>query len=76
MNIITRHITNWLVGCLTARQYRKVHLCQLRGKPAQSVKDGQRDTMHINLFLHDNNVTQFTVKHCSYINATTDYLIE
>jgi len=33
-----------LVGCLT------VNLGQLRGgKPAQSAKDGQQDTMHINL---------------------------
>jgi len=28
------------------------------------------------LTLHDNNVTQFTVKHSSYISATTGYLIE
>jgi len=36
-----------LVGCLTARQHRKVNLCQMRGeKPAQSAKDDQRDTMH------------------------------
>jgi len=27
------------------------------------------------LTLHDNNVTQFTVKHSSYTNATTSYLI-
>jgi len=27
------------------------------------------------LTLHDNNVTQFTVKHSSYSNATTSYLI-
>jgi len=26
--------------------------------------------------LHDNNVTQFTAKHSSYINATTGYLID
>jgi len=39
-----------LVGCLTARQHRKVNLCQLRGeKPAQSAKDGQQDTMQIAL---------------------------
>jgi len=41
---------DWLVGCLTALQHRKVNLCQLRGgKPAQSVKYDQRDTMHITL---------------------------
>jgi len=40
-----RHI-GWLVGCLTARQDRKVNLCQLRGR-AQSAKYGQRDTMHV-----------------------------
>jgi len=28
------------------------------------------------LTLHDNIVTQFTVKHSGYINATTGYLIE
>jgi len=34
--------------CLTARQHKKVNLWQMRGgKPAQSAKDGQRDTMHI-----------------------------
>jgi len=39
-----------LVGCLTARQNRKVNLCQLwGGKPAQSAKDGKRDTTHITL---------------------------
>jgi len=27
------------------------------------------------LTLHNNNVTQFTVKHSSYTNATTGYLI-
>jgi len=37
---------------------------------AQGAKDGQRDT------LHDNNVTQFMVKHYSYINAIFGYLIE
>jgi len=38
---------DWLIGVLTARQHRKVNLCQLGGrKPAQSAKDGQRDTMH------------------------------
>jgi len=31
-------------------QHGKVNLCQLRGeKPAQSAKDGQRDTIHITL---------------------------
>jgi len=30
----------------------------------------------MHLTSHDNNVTQFTVKHSSYINATTGYLIE
>jgi len=40
-------LIDWLIGELTARQHRKVNLCQLRGmKPAQSAKDGQRDTMH------------------------------
>jgi len=39
-----------LVGCLTARQHRKVNVCYCAGgKPAQSDKDGQRDTMHITL---------------------------
>jgi len=38
--------------------------------PAQSAKDGQQDIMHITL--HDNNVTQFIVKHSSYINARTE----
>jgi len=28
------------------------------------------------LMLRDNNVTKFTVKHSSYINAATGYLIE
>jgi len=32
------------------------------GKPTQPAKDSQRDTMHITYTLHDNNVTQFTVK--------------
>jgi len=60
---------------LNARQLRKVPLSQLRGgKPAQMVKDGQQDTMH-NTMLHDNNVTQLPVKHSSYKNATTGYLI-
>jgi len=40
--------TEVLVGC----QHRKANLCQLRGgKPAQSAKDGQRDTMHINYLI-------------------------
>jgi len=30
----------------------------------------------IQCIIHDNNVTQFTVKHSSYINATTSYVIE
>jgi len=35
-------LVDLLVGCLTARQHRKVNLCQLRGmKPAQVAKDGQ-----------------------------------
>jgi len=47
----------------------------LRGrKPAQSAKDGQRDNAYY-LTLHDNNVTQFAVKHSSYTNATTSYQI-
>jgi len=36
-----------LVGCLTARQHRKVNL--LGGKLAQSANDGQQNTMHITL---------------------------
>jgi len=35
-----------LVGCLMARQHRKVNLCQLRGRETDL---GQRDTMHITL---------------------------
>jgi len=58
----------WLDGWLfngTSTQ----NLCQLRGwKPAQSTNDG--------LTLHDNNVTQFTIKHFSYISATIGYLVE
>jgi len=39
-----------LVGCLMERQHRKINLWQLRGgKPAQSAKDAQQDTMHITL---------------------------
>jgi len=41
-------LIDWLINwCLTARQHRKVNMCQLRGgKPAQAAKDSQRDTMH------------------------------
>jgi len=45
-------MADWLVGCLTARQHRKVNVCQLRGgggETAYSAKGGQRDTMHIAL---------------------------
>jgi len=34
-----------LIGCLTARQHRKVNLCG-GGKLAPAAKDSQRDTMH------------------------------
>jgi len=37
-------------------------------KLAQSAKDGQRDTVPVHM-LHDNSVTQFTVKHSNYTNA-------
>jgi len=53
-----------MVGCLTARQHRKVNLCQLRGRETGSVgyADGQRDAMHIRPTLRytiTSNVTQF-----------------
>jgi len=36
-----------LIGCLAARQHRKINLCQLGGrKPAHAAKGGKRDTMH------------------------------
>ena len=42
---------DWLIGVSTARQHRKVNLCQQfvpagEGKTAQSAKDGQQDTTH------------------------------
>jgi len=66
-------LAGWLVGCnLTARQHRKVNLCQFvsGGKPAQSARDGQRDTMH------DNNasLTQFTVKHSMQLHKRNNRL--
>jgi len=43
-------LVGWLVGCLTARQHKKAICANCGGKePAQSAKDGQRDTMHITL---------------------------
>jgi len=38
----------WLVGCLTARQHIICATCD-GGKPAQSAKDGQQDTMNTTL---------------------------
>jgi len=41
---------NWLVGCLTACQHRKLICANCGGiKSAQSTKDGQQDTMHATL---------------------------
>jgi len=61
-----------LVGYSTALQHRYRSICANcgGGKQAQSVKDSYY------LTLQDNNVKQFTLKHSSYINATTSYLIE
>jgi len=36
-----------LIGVLTARELRKVNLCQLRGRETGSVAKDGRDTMHI-----------------------------
>jgi len=65
----------WLIGWLfngTSIQ---------NGQFVPSVEEGNRlsrQTIYnaYYLTLHDNNVTQFTVKLSSYINATTGYLIE
>jgi len=66
-----------LVGFLMARQHRKVNLCQLRGRETGSVGKGWLTRYNAYyLTLHDNIVTQFIVKHCSYINAITTDLIE
>jgi len=46
------------------------------GKLAQAAKDNQRDTMYNTLRYTIQIVTQSTVEHSSYINATTGYLIE
>jgi len=60
-----------------AGQHRKVNLCQLWGRETGSVGDGWPTRYNAYyLTLHDNNVTQFTVKHSNYINASTGYLIE
>jgi len=62
---------------LTARQHIKVNLCKLRGKETCSVGYGWPTRYNAYyLKLHDNNVTQFAVKHYSYTNATTGYLID
>jgi len=46
----TLYVTGRLLGCLAARQYRRSICANCGGgKPAQSAKDGQRDTMHITL---------------------------
>jgi len=65
-----------LVDCLfNGTSTQKGHFVPTAGggKLAQSAKDGQQDAMHIALRY---NVTRFTVKHYSYINTTTGYLIE
>jgi len=57
--------------------HRKVNLSKLWGRETDSV--GKRLPTRYNtyyLVLHDNNATQFTVKHSSYINTTTGYLIK
>jgi len=46
-------------------------------KPDQSAKYGQRDTMHnTSRYTTALYVTRFVVKHSSYTNATTGYLID
>jgi len=55
-----------------------------KGQFVPTVREGNRlsrlkmanEINAYDLTLHDNNVTQFTGKHSSYINTTTGYLIE
>jgi len=55
----------------------KGHLYQLLGMETGSVGYGWPTRYNANyIMLHDNSVKQFTVKYSSYINTSTDYLIE
>jgi len=69
----TPKTNDWLIGY----QHIKVNLWQLRGWVTGS--GSQRWSPRYNalyLMLHNDNATQFTVKPCSYTNATTSYVIE
>jgi len=62
---------DWL-DVLTARQFRKVILCQLQGEWNRLRRLRWYNAYY--LTLSNDNVTQFTVNHSSYTNATTYYL--
>jgi len=67
VRLIKSHPTGCLVGCLTARQDRKKGQFVPTaggGKPAQSAKDDQRDTMHITL-------SYMITKQCNTIHSKT-----
>ena len=60
----------------TSTQDRSICANCGRGKPTQVAKDGQRDYERQFIILNTlHNVIQFTIKHSSYKNATTGYLI-
>jgi len=80
MIALTRDKTEWLVDrCLTARQHRKVNLCQQRrGTPAQTAKDGQRDTMQDTLIYTmtmEHSITLQLHKHNNWLSNHMTYFL-